>query len=497
MNLKVKKVVITILIIASIGFVWIPQVKAAGLVINFSESEVNVGDTVIVTVTGNDLTGTVNLSVDGDATLSQDTVSLKNGSASVNAKITGQGSVRITATAGDNMQNSKTGEAYTGATGGTITVDSSSTTTDSNDDTNTSSEEKSDNANLSNLGIRPNDFSGFSPSKLTYDVTVPDDVDSVEVYATAQDENAKISGIGDKTLENGKNAIEVVVTAEDGTVKTYTINVTRGESVGTTEDDSTQVLDGLSSLKINDLELNPSFKTDVYEYTVKYIGEGTSLDIQTIATDPSYSVEVLGNEELIEGENTITILVSDEGDNIATYQVTVNKSLVDEEAIAREQQEKQEQEQRQMLMIAGGIVIFIIILIIIIVIKRRKNKTYAEEFSGIPFAGINDEDNYQENNSNIFDSQNDVNSKEPEYQDYLKEDEENQNYNNIDRTEEDQKDNEDSEKTITKFEFDDSEEKMQKEKAKRDFLAGYDSDYIDEYEEEKPRRGRRKGKRFK
>ena len=109
MNLKVKKVVITILIIASIGFVWIPQVKAAGLVINFSESEVNVGDTVVVTVTGNDLTGTVNLSVDGDATLSQDTVSLKNGSASVNAKITGQGSVRITATAGDNMQNSTTG----------------------------------------------------------------------------------------------------------------------------------------------------------------------------------------------------------------------------------------------------------------------------------------------------------------------------------------------------------------------------------------------------
>ena len=46
---------------------------------------------------------------------------------------------------------------------------------------------KSDNADLTNLGIRPNDFSGFTPNKLTYDVTVPLDVESIEVYATASD----------------------------------------------------------------------------------------------------------------------------------------------------------------------------------------------------------------------------------------------------------------------------------------------------------------------
>ena len=49
----------------------------------------------------------------------------------------------------------------------------------------------------------------------------------MEVYATAQDSGATISGTGNQTLEYGENALSVVVTAEDGTTKTYTINVTR------------------------------------------------------------------------------------------------------------------------------------------------------------------------------------------------------------------------------------------------------------------------------
>ena len=142
-----------------------------------------------------------------------------------------------------------------------------------------------------------------------------------------------------KTLEYGENALSVVVTAEDGTTKTYTINVT-SEGEEATEGE-TEVANGLSSITIGDLELSPSFQTDVYEYTVKYIGEDTSLDIEAVATDPSYAVEIVGNEELKEGENTITILVSDsEGNNVATYQLTVNKSLVDEEALAREEARK-------------------------------------------------------------------------------------------------------------------------------------------------------------
>lgn len=464
MKVGIKKIICIIICLAIIISI-APKAQAAGLIINFSESTVEVGDTVTVTVTGNGVSGTVNLSATGgDVTFSQNSVSLDNGSASVTATINKEGSIRITATAND---------AENTATGGTITAVASSNSTGNS---NTDSEEAA-NANLSNLGIRPNDFTGFSPSKLTYDVTVPEDVESVEVYATAQVSGATITGTGTQNLEYGENALNVVVTSEDGTTKTYTINVTR-EGAGEETEGTTEVKKGLSSIKIGDLELSPSFATDVYEYTVKYIGEDTSLNIETVATDPSYAVEVLGNEELKEGENTITILVSDsEGNNVATYQLMVNKSLVDEEALAKEEEERQQAEQRKMLMIAGGIVALILIIVIIIVIKRRRNKAYAEEFSGVPFAGINEdsEEYYDDyNQENDYNHETDINN-DQEKEENIENDTEIENHN-LDN---------------------DNKELEEKERAKREFLNGYTSQDDTYFDEEKPRRGRKKGKRFK
>ncbi len=498
MKINYKKSIICVILILAVIMLFLPKSQAAGLVINFSKSTANVGDTVTVTVTGQGVSGKVNLSVSGNATLSENSVFVDNGAASVNLTVNGTGSIRVTATAAD-MADSSTATVYTGSTGGTITVASTSSSGSSSDSSSssgstsgnsTSSTRKSSNANLSNLGIRPNDFSGFTPGTTTYNVTVPEDVESVEVYATAQDSKATISGTGNKTLEYGENALSVVVTAEDGTTKTYTVNVTREGEESTEE--PTEIVNGLSNITIGDLELTPSFKTDVYEYTVKYIGEDTSLDIQTVATDPSYTVEILGNEELKEGENTITILVSDsEGNNVATYQLTVNKSLVDEEALAKEEAEKEKQEQRKMFIITGGIIALILIIVIIIVVKRRRNRAYAEEFSGVPFAGINDEDDYYEDYNNNYDNQYD--SYHTEYDDedgaFLQEDNDNEDLS-ID--ENNQEDNQEINKKL-----DDSEEQRKKEKAKRDFLEGYNSNYTDDYEEDRPSRGRKKGKRFK
>ena len=193
------------------------------------------------------------------------------------------------------------------------------------------------NAYLSNLGITPNDFSGYRYATMTYDVTVPEDVDEVEVYATPMNANAEVTGTGTKTLEAGKNTFEVTVTSEDGTkTNTYTINVTRqgdassNTTGGTTTSQTTseEEGDGLDSLRIGDLDLSPKFSTNVYEYTAKYVGQETSLSVQAVATDASYKVEVTGNQDLKEGDNLITIVVSDaNGENVATYQVTLNKSI--------------------------------------------------------------------------------------------------------------------------------------------------------------------------
>lgn len=90
----------------------------------------------------------------------------------------------------------------------------------------------SSNANLSNLGVTPYDFSGFKPEVTEYAITVASDVTSVEVYANVAANGATFTVDGDaENLQEGENKIGVIVTAPDGiTTKTYTITITRKES---------------------------------------------------------------------------------------------------------------------------------------------------------------------------------------------------------------------------------------------------------------------------
>lgn len=320
---------------------------------------------------------------------------------------------------------------------------------------------KSSNANLSNLGIKPNDFSGFKPTITTYNVTVSEEVEEINVYATAQDSKATVSGTGKKQLENGKNTVSVVVTAEDGTSKTYTININKsGNAKDNAKSNNQDGSKGLSELKIEGLTLSPEFDTNTYEYTTKYIGEDTKLNISAVATDSKFVVEVTGNEELKEGENIITILVSDlDGKNVATYQVIVNKSLVDEEAVQKEQAEK-----RKKVIIASAVGITIVILIIILIIKHKKNKYYE------------DEEELEEDHNDLFSDHNIKEEYNGEQNDY----EEDTDNNDIDFTE-----------------VKGQTEEEEKEALKRKFLENYNSNNYDEYEEEAKPKRKHKGKRFK
>lgn len=73
----------------------------------------------------------------------------------------------------------------------------------------------------------------FSKFTEDYDLIVPNNVSSIGVSATALDGGATISGTGTKTLKVGANTIEIVVTASNGSKRTYTINVVRKEAENT------------------------------------------------------------------------------------------------------------------------------------------------------------------------------------------------------------------------------------------------------------------------
>lgn len=349
-------------------------------------------------------------------------------------------------------------------------TNSNVTSQNTNQTTNATTVEKSSNANLSNLGIKPHDFTGFRYGTTSYQVAVPENTTTIEIYATPQDKKATLVGTGKKNLEMGENSFDIEVTAEDGTKKTYTLHIDRG---GEDSEDNTEIGNGLAELKINHLSLSPAFQTNVYEYTVKYIGEDTKLNIETKPTDEDYTIEVIGNENLQEGENIITILVSDKnGDNIATYQVTVNKSLVDEEAIARQEAEAKAKQQKMIM----GIIVAVAILgiVVFMIIRRKKNQELAEDFSGISFYHRKDSDDYEEEEDD---------DTLPKALKQTKIEKEEQDKKEVDQEE---------------VQEQDEIENMPKEELKEKFLNSY-SNYEEDYEEDtnSKKKAKRKGKRFK
>lgn len=193
---------------------------------------------------------------------------------------------------------------------------------------------ESSEARLTSLGIKPEeyDFSGFKSDKTDYAVEIPNDVKEIEIYATAMNAKAQINGIGKISLQDGKNTLNVEVIAEDGTKKTYTIEVTRkeAENAGTTETTS-EVKFGLSSLEVKGQTLSPTFRNETYEYTIGLKEDLNSLEIEAKSSDNDATVEIIGNENLKQGENVITILVTNSKTNeTATYQLIVNKNVTDE-----------------------------------------------------------------------------------------------------------------------------------------------------------------------
>lgn len=327
----------------------------------------------------------------------------------VNFSASGMGDVNLAPVADSNctatitvkakIQNSGENGSNTSQTGGSTTTPS-----------------KSNVATLSNLGITPNDFKGFSPNKLSYSTEVPNDVETVEIYAKKGQSGQTISGTGKKTLKEGANTFNIVVTAEDGTTKkTYTLIINRKakETSATQNETSNEITDnttvdepeetedpakagfGLTKLEISGFELQPQFQTDVFEYNVDLKENLDKLEIETVATQENATVEITGNENLQDGENIITILVnSEDGQESVAYQIIVNKSVEKQEVMPKS---VGNDKIKKIAILSGAVGIIVIIAVVIIVkkIKSSKNEAF------IPYENIFDKDDeeFEENNS--------------------------------------------------------------------------------------------------
>ena len=236
--------------------------------------------------------------------------------------------------------------------------------------------------------MNPNDFTGFSENKTSYDVTVPNNVTQVEIYATKKDSKASLTGTGIKKLQEGQNTANVIVTAEDGTTKTYTKNIKRlskNEKQDTTGNLDTKSSSNskdleLSNLEIEGVNLEPSFESSTYKYEISIKGEQSSLDIKASTNNTSDKVEIIGNENLQNGQNIITILVTNsKSDEVATYQIYVNKNVIDSNTVDNEFGKTVKELKIKLWVFRALVVIVVLGIIMLLIIKHKKNKKEYDE----------------------------------------------------------------------------------------------------------------------
>ncbi|MCM1053645.1 MAG: cadherin-like beta sandwich domain-containing protein [Ruminococcus sp.] len=177
---------------------------------------------------------------------------------------------------------------------------------------------KSNDNYLSNLGVSGFAISpSFNKDNPNYTITVPYDVEKLDLYYTTSNNKAKVKIIGNDELLVGKvNTVQVQVTAEDGSVRVYTINATRSAK----ESDNK-----LKELSTGEFKLSPSFDKDIYNYTVKVKPGTDKLDLTAIAESSDAKVEILGNENFKTGNNTVLVKVTDKNGFTRIYQIDVEK----------------------------------------------------------------------------------------------------------------------------------------------------------------------------
>ncbi|NBP46398.1 MAG: hypothetical protein EBU72_14515, partial [Betaproteobacteria bacterium] len=140
----------------------------------------------------------------------------------------------------------------------------------------------------------------------------------VEVVATPTDLDATVVVSGNTELQSGENTLTVTVTAADGeTVASYTVTV----NVALNNDTS------LAVFTVNGEDVADGDVVELVAYTAE-------VEVVATATDENASVEVSGNTDLQSGENTLTVTVTAQNGDVASYVVTLLVLLSDDTSLA-------------------------------------------------------------------------------------------------------------------------------------------------------------------
>ena len=198
--------------------------------------------------------------------------------------------------------------------------------------------------NLSALSVTGQTLApAFNATILNYTVDVATTVTQVNVSATKSDPNAVISGsltagagvaTGQATIPLGgapsSTPVSIIVTAQNGNVKTYTVIVNRAAPASD---------NNLSALSVTGQTLAPAFNATILNYTVDVATTVTQVNVSATKSDPNavISGSLTAGAGVATGQATIqlggpgsstpvTLLVTAQNGLPKTYSVTVNRA---------------------------------------------------------------------------------------------------------------------------------------------------------------------------
>ena len=265
---------------------------------------------------------------------------------------------------------------------------------------------RSANNNLKSLSVDKGTID-FNKNTTSYTIKLEHNVNEIKISAQAEDNKASVVGTGTKTLKDYVNEFKIVVKAENGSTKTYTIKVIRKDADGNYGKLNTD--NSVKSITIKNYDFK--FNKDTKIYNVLVDENVNDIEINVVPNNNTATVSIQNNNNLKPGLNKVIVQVAAENGNINEYTFNVYRIGEEKEQVKEEtpipeppkEEPKKDQEDKFniWIVIAGIELLIIIILLVLLLVKRKKNNN--DSYNNQDMVSSNNINNYSANNSGELD----------------------------------------------------------------------------------------------
>ncbi len=189
----------------------------------------------------------------------------------------------------------------------------------------------SGNNQLASLTVGNGDIlPAFNPDVTDYTVKVPFGISKLEITAGTADSKAGVQINQPNLVPGGTTQVTVTVTAENGSVKTYTLAVTREADPNYVPSANNE----LGGISVEGFLLSPIFKSEQTEYVVWLPYETDRITVSGVAADSKASVEVVGGTQLAAGQDNVVQVICTAEDGTQKVYTVIAKRAPDHDGSA-------------------------------------------------------------------------------------------------------------------------------------------------------------------